>query len=102
MKRDNLILFGAAGVALYLVNRAGGVSATAQKIANGAKEILSGGKARFANGWRYFDDGTTIDPFGNYYKNGALIWKAPTVKKKTSGDEGAEVEPIFTPGTYDV
>lgn len=101
MKRDTMILFGAAGVALYLVNKAGGVTAAAQKIVQGTKEILSSTGSRFSNGWRYFDDGTSIDPFGNYYRNGAMIWKAPTVKKKTADDDAVS-EPIFTPGTYDV
>lgn len=27
-----------------------------------------------AFGWRYFSDGTAIDPSGNYYKGGDLIW----------------------------
>lgn len=25
-------------------------------------------------GWRYFSDGTVIDPQGNYYVNGSMIW----------------------------
>lgn len=25
-------------------------------------------------GWRYFDDGTVIDPSGQYYKDGEIIW----------------------------
>lgn len=25
-------------------------------------------------GWRYFDDGTVIDPAGRYYKNGQLVY----------------------------
>ncbi|MBC3930365.1 hypothetical protein [Undibacterium curvum] len=28
-------------------------------------------------GWQVFSDGTEIDPKGNYYLNGKLIWSAP-------------------------
>ena len=37
-------------------------------------EVLNGSGGQFGNGWRYFSDGTAIDPQGNYYQNGALIW----------------------------
>lgn len=33
-----------------------------------------GGGSSFSNGWRYFSDGTAIDPSGNYYSGGALVW----------------------------
>lgn len=29
-----------------------------------------------SNGWRYFTDGTSIDPAGNYYKGGKLVYTA--------------------------
>lgn len=29
-------------------------------------------------GWQYFSDGTVIDPSGNYYQNGQLIWSPST------------------------
>lgn len=90
MKRDYLILATAAGVALYLVNKAGGVQAAVAKVVQGATEVLNSAGGRFNNGWRYFSDGTAIDPFGRYYKNGQLIWSPPATPKKTSG-----VEPIF-------
>jgi hypothetical protein len=38
------------------------------------QEILDGSGSSYSNGWRYFTDGTAIDPQGNYYQNGALIW----------------------------
>lgn len=37
-----------------------------------AEEIFYGDP----NGWKYYTDGTAIDPDGNYYKNGALIYRA--------------------------
>lgn len=95
MKRDYLILAAAAGVALYLVNKAGGLQSAVAKAVQGATEILNGG-ARFNNGWRYFSDGTAIDPFGRYYKGGQLIWSPPTVKQPTSA-----IEPIFDYGLND-
>lgn len=37
-------------------------------------EVLSGNGGQFTNGWRYFTDGTAIDPQGSYYLNGQLVW----------------------------
>lgn len=96
MKRDYLILAAAAGAALYLVNKAGGIQAAVQKVVQGASEVLNPGGGRFSNGWRYFSDGTAIDPFGRYYKSGQLIWTPPVVKKPASG-----IEPIFDYGLND-
>ncbi len=97
MKRDTLILVGAAGVALYLVKKAGSVQGAVQNIVQGAKEILSTTNTRFNNGWRYFDDGTAIDPFGRYYKGGQLIYTPPAVKRPT-----AATDEVFKAGTFDV
>jgi hypothetical protein len=41
---------------------------------NFTKEIITGNKQ---NGWRYFDDGTVIDQWGRYWKDGKIIW-SPT------------------------
>lgn len=35
------------------------------------KEIITGNDQ---HGWKYYDDGTTIDNKGRYWKNGVLIW----------------------------
>lgn len=37
-------------------------------------EVLDGSGGQFSNGWRYFTDGTSIDPQGNYYLNGQKVW----------------------------
>lgn len=37
-------------------------------------EVLTGSGSQFGNGWRYFTDGTAIDPQGNYYSNGQMVW----------------------------
>jgi hypothetical protein len=42
----------------------------AQKVS----EVLDGSGGNFSNGWRYFSDGTAIDPSGAYYLNGEKIW----------------------------
>ena len=39
-----------------------------------AKEVLNPSGQQFDNGWRYFDDGTSIAPQGNYYQGGQIIW----------------------------
>lgn len=37
-------------------------------------EVLNGSGGQFSNGWRYFSDGTVIDPQGNYYLDGKMVW----------------------------
>jgi len=41
-----------------------------------------------AYGWRYFSDGTVIDPDGNYYRNGELIWSPQTYEIENLSEEG--------------
>lgn len=76
MKNQTLILAALAGVALYMV-------ATAKKsgrptlIGNyNATEVTNPNGSGFDNGWRYFSDGTSIDPDGNYYSAGQLVYRA--------------------------
>lgn len=38
------------------------------------REVFDANGKRFSNGWRYFSDGTTIDPQGRYYYQGQLTW----------------------------
>lgn len=74
MKTEYLILAVGLGVAAYLAMRP---KATSTGTGNkrgptpGAKEITTDG-ASF--GWRYFDDGTAIDPYGAYYFNGQKVY----------------------------
>ena len=39
-------------------------------------------------GWRYFSNGVAIDPSGNYYQDGNLVWSPDTTTTDTSGSEG--------------
>lgn len=87
MKNDTLLIIGAAvaGVlAIAYLTRAkpktGSVTAgplTQASGANGVYEIFNTalpGQPGWA--WRYYSDGTSIDPQGNYYTAGNLVWKA--------------------------
>lgn len=87
MKQNEIIILAVAGAALLIVTKA---KASGKSFIDTAKdmttEILNSGQ-RYANGWRYFSDGTAISPEGDYYKDGAMIWKKPT-----SGGVGGTVE----------
>lgn len=101
MKKDTLMLLAAAGIALYLVKKAGGVQQAAAKVVNGATEIFNTVGQRFGNGWRYFSDGTAIDPFGSYYKGGVKIWSPPITKTQTSDVAPSPVDSVFSMVTTD-
>lgn len=80
MKQPELIALGLAGLAVFLILRAKpGTSRAAAKApkpnAPGAAEILDNGRP-YSNGWRYFDNGTAIDPLGNYYFQGSLVYSS--------------------------
>lgn len=78
MKQTELIALALAGIALYMIvkpkatNAAKGTTGTVSGFVN---EIFGAAGQDFA-GWRYFDNGTAIDPQGNYYLNGQKIWSA--------------------------
>lgn len=85
---EMLILAGAALFAWWLVKGRtpeGSVSIGAPETLGGA---LSDSLSDFASGiynaakpgqpgfgWQYFSDGVAIDPKGNYYLNGQMVWK---------------------------
>jgi hypothetical protein len=84
MKQTEMIALGLAAVAVYLIvnpKKTTGTSATAggtlRSITETVSEIFDAAGGAFSNGWRYFNDGTAIDPQGNYYQGGQLIWTAP-------------------------
>lgn len=80
MKQSELIALGLAGLAVYfIVKTKGGTDAGAglRAAADRVSEIFASTGKTFDNGWRYFNDGTAIDPAGNYYQNGNLIWSNP-------------------------
>jgi hypothetical protein len=72
MKND-LLLLALASAAAWFIMKSGGVAAALRQV--GAKEIgtdVLPGQPGY--GWRYFDDGTVIDPWGRYYSNGVQVW----------------------------
>mgnify|MGYP000001602270 FL=1 len=86
MKQTDLIVLGLAGVAVYMIvkSQKGTGKAWSEIIPTGLRntaqtvsEIMDSTGKAFDNGWRYFNDGTAIDPTGNYYQGGQLIWSNP-------------------------
>lgn len=81
MKQTEMIVLGLAGLAVYLIYRSQQPAKTVVpqngKPADFVDEIFGLGGARFDNGWRYFENGVAIDPSGNYYQNGQMVWQAP-------------------------
>lgn len=88
--QTDMIALGLAALAVYFIVKpktAGGApSATGNALASMTKEIFDAATGkRYDNGWRYFSDGTAIDPYGNYYQGGQLIWTKPASSFPTSG-----------------
>lgn len=87
MKQTDLIVLGLAGVAVYMIAKSakGGPTATRPlgSAADAVKEVFDSAGRAFDNGWRYFTDGTSIDPSGNYYSGSQLIWRNPAVMTAT-------------------
>lgn len=82
MNKTEMIALGLAGLALFLIVQAKKPATKAPakapaKPAGWVGEILDQSGRSFMNGWRYFDNGTAIDPAGNYYQDGQMIWQAP-------------------------
>lgn len=82
MKQTELIAVGLAGLAVYLIwqsqkKKTGTTSGAAARPAGWVSEVLDAGGQRFTNSWRYFDNGVAIDPAGNYYQGGQMVWQAP-------------------------
>lgn len=93
MNIKNVAIYGFAAFAAYTAwrtmspsgNSAGGIFGIlkGQRQESGAAipqntqkitEVLSSTGGQYSNGWRYFNDGTAIDPQGSYYLNGQLVW----------------------------
>ena len=76
VKTEDLMILGVAGLmAWFILGRGAARSAPAANDADYVEEIFNG-VAGWANGWRYFENGTAIDPLGNYYHNGQLVYRA--------------------------
>ncbi len=87
MNKQDLMVLALAGVAVYIVYKAtqgGGFKIGGVTLGNSAAgvggaggwvdEIFNSNGTPYDNGWRYFEDGTAIDPSGNYYHKGQLVW----------------------------
>jgi hypothetical protein len=95
MKSSDLIVVGLAGLAVYLIAKSGKLGAITsggalttrpvtttstagvRSVTDTVAEIFNTVGRTFDNGWRYFTDGTAIDPSGNYYYQGQLVWNNP-------------------------
>ena len=82
MKQTEMIALALAGIAVYLIVKGKGSTATTKSntgaVGGFVGEIFDAAGKAFDNGWRYFDNGTSIDPSGNYYFNGQPVWSAGT------------------------
>lgn len=77
MKSENIIVLGLAAMAVYFIVKnkpATAKGATSYDVVN---EVLDSAGKAFSNGWHYYTDGTAIDPSGNYYTKGELVYTAP-------------------------
>lgn len=80
MNKTEILALGLAGLAVYMIWRSQTTRvnkpADTGKPASWVDEIFDAGGKAFGNGWRYFENGTAIDPSGNYYLNGQMVWQA--------------------------
>ena len=90
MKSENLIILAAAAAAVWIINstrktitmapgRNSSGYGTASSLNNGGTlpitEVSNTSlPGQNGYGWRYFSDGTVIDPQGNYYLDGQMVW----------------------------
>lgn len=84
MKQSDLIVLGLAGLAVYMIwqsqkpkTTSTGTSGPRAGLDTFVDEIFNGSGRPFDNGWRYFENGVAIDPSGNYYQGGQMVWQAP-------------------------
>lgn len=83
--RDNIMVLGAALVAGLLAWQMLGAkkTGTAGSKPTSSGKPATGGFITDFIGWKYYDGGTAIDPQGNYWQNGVMVYSA------TMGDTGA-------------
>lgn len=79
MKNTELIVLGLAGLAVWMITKKAGATGSQGNgalgtVASFTNEIFDSAGKAFSNGWRYFSDGTSIDPQGNYYSGGQLVY----------------------------
>jgi hypothetical protein len=69
-----------------VIDRMGGVAPNTAA-GSGVTEITNTAQeGQTGYGWRYFSDGTAIDPRGNYYYNGSLVYVDPQNTASLEGD----------------
>jgi len=83
MKTDTILIIiaavaGVAAVAFLTRKKATvGGTATAGAAVGGVAEIFNTAlPGQPGWGWKYYTDGTSIDPLGNYYQAGNLVYSA--------------------------
>ncbi len=80
LQSSEIVVLGLAGIAVYMIWRSQRPKVNAPrdtgKPASWVDEIFDLGGKGFTNGWRYFENGTAIDPSGNYYFNGQMVYQA--------------------------
>ncbi|MGE0350383.1 hypothetical protein [Hydrogenophaga sp.] len=80
LQQTEMIVLGLAGLAVYMIWRSQAPKANKPsdtgKPASWVDEIFQSGGGSFGNGWRYFENGTAIDPSGNYYFDGKMVYQA--------------------------
>jgi hypothetical protein len=76
MKKEEMLILGGAALAVLFILKKGGAASAAAAVQQFTKEIFDAGGKTFANGWRYFNDGTAISPEGDYFMKGQLVYKA--------------------------
>lgn len=82
MKQTDLLVLGLAGLAVYMIVKGKasakpGESSPLRDLSETVSEIFDSAGQAFSNGWRYYSNGTAIDPAGNYYFGGQLVWMNP-------------------------
>lgn len=76
MKKDDLVLMVGAAIGVFIIAQfmmKKAQAKTGQGVAVGEEYATL---ITQNDGWQYFTDGTVIDPNGNYWKNGRMVYKA--------------------------
>lgn len=79
MKSSDIVTILAGGILAFVAFKVlGGASPGAAISSMFPTKINAntGGAGNPAAGWQYFTNGTAIAPNGDYYYQGALVWKA--------------------------
>lgn len=75
MNKNTLLIAAAALAAYFFATKfAGGAKPATKATGTGAVGSTGATLIQEWNGWKYYTDGTAIDPFGAYYLNGQKVW----------------------------